>query len=191
MSPASTTTDPLAVDLDEPSVVPAPFLGSGSGGGTSTPPAAVAAAAPDPAPDPKPLRMLTRDEVLEADDRATEVVEVPEWGGALTVRALSGIERDQWEAGKVSWERTKGNGLRPGRIDFGNVTAQLVAQTVIGEDGLNMFSTKDVLILGQKSAAALDRVAKVAQRLSGITEADVEDLKDDLGKDPSDASSSG
>lgn len=137
-----------------------------------------------------PVRRITRDDIINSEDRQTEDVLVPEWGGLLTVRSLSGIERDQWEAGKVHWERTKQDGLRVQRLDFGNVTAQLVALTVINEDGTNMFSTSDVLILGQKSAAALDRVAKVAQRLSGLSDKDVEEMKEELGKDQSAASGS-
>ena len=35
------------------------------------------------------LKVLTRDDILEADDRLTEWVDVPEWGGRVRIRALT------------------------------------------------------------------------------------------------------
>lgn len=34
-------------------------------------------------------KILSLDEILDADDRKTEMVDVPEWGGSVKVRALS------------------------------------------------------------------------------------------------------
>ncbi len=44
------------------------------------------------------MGLLTKDDILGADDLATEDVEVPEWGGCVRVRALTGTERDAFEA---------------------------------------------------------------------------------------------
>ena len=44
--------------------------------------------------DPK-LRILDRASILGSDDREIERVPVPEWGGFVFVRNLSGAERDQ------------------------------------------------------------------------------------------------
>ena len=46
----------------------------------------------------KIIHILTRDEILESEDLATETVSVPEWGGSVIVRALTGTERDAYEA---------------------------------------------------------------------------------------------
>lgn len=132
--------------------------------------------------------LLTRDQILEADDRITEDVDVPEWGGTVRIRSLAGVERDQYEAGitSVRWEGTKPSV----QSNTQNIRARLVAMTAIDEDGKSVFSEKDVLILGQKSAAALERCFKVAQRLSGLSDEDVEALKEQLGNAQSDGSGS-
>ena len=51
-------------------------------------------------PGPEPARpvLLTRDLILKADDIQTREVEVPEWGGTVLIRALTGTERDAYEA---------------------------------------------------------------------------------------------
>jgi hypothetical protein len=129
-------------------------------------------------------RLLTKDDILAAEDRATEVVDVPEWGGAVTIRALSGTERDRFETESVSYGRTNQGGLQISGVQTNNVRARLVALSVIDADGKRMFSDKDVLALGDKSAAALNRVFEAAQRLSRISQRDVEELTADLKGGP-------
>jgi hypothetical protein len=126
-----------------------------------------------PATKPK---LLSRDEILAAEDRATEVVEVPEWGGAVTVRAMSGTERDRYEGSMVRYRRTEKGTVEIEAVETENVRARLVSLSVVDEEGKRMFAEKDVLALGDKSAAALNRVFDVAQRLSALTNRDVEVL---------------
>ena len=47
------------------------------------------------------MTILTRDQILQANDLVTETVEVPEWGGSVFVKSLTGVERDQFEAAIV------------------------------------------------------------------------------------------
>ena len=128
------------------------------------------------------LRMLSRDDILNADDRKTEVVPVPEWGGAVTVRSLTGLERDRYEGSMVSYRRNAKGVPEIDAVETDNVRARLASMTIIDEAGGNLFTESDVLILGMKSAAALERVFKVAQRLSNLSDADVEALTEQLGK---------
>ena len=53
-----------------------------------------------------------------------------------------------------------------------------------------MFTDKDVKALGEKSANALQRVFDVAQKLSGITPDDVEELAQEMDENPSEGSAS-
>lgn len=129
---------------------------------------------------------LTRADILGADDRPTKDVEVPEWGGTVKVRALSGAERDAWEASIVQ--------LGPGgsqRVDLENMRARLVALSCVDEEGNRIFTEEDAVLLGQKSAAALERVWVEAQSLSGLTDADIEELAEGFAAGPSGASTSG
>lgn len=121
---------------------------------------------------------LTKDAILSANDIERERVEVPEWGGYVWVRGMTGEERDAFEAGLV--ER-KGKSRE---LNFKNMRASLVAKTVVNDGGERLFDDNDVKRLGQKSAAALDRLYEVATRLSGIGEQDVEDLTETFQDEP-------
>jgi len=117
------------------------------------------------------MAILTREAILNASDLLTEVVEVPEWGGSVIVRGLSGAERDHFESSVVEMDGKKV------KVKSENMRAKLVALCVVDETGARIFSDQDVAALGQKSAAALDRVFQAAQRLSGLTEVDVQELE--------------
>jgi predicted Fe-Mo cluster-binding NifX family protein len=112
--------------------------------------------------------MLTRAQILAADDTRRQVVKVPEWGGEVTVSVMTGRQRDAWEASMAGQDA---------ETIMRDARAKLVAACVIGEDGAPLFTQADVDALSGKSAAALDRVVKVAQRLNRIGEKDLEDLK--------------
>ena len=110
---------------------------------------------------------LTRDAILGVDDRQFEDVAVPEWGGTVRVRGLQGNERDRWETTLLD----KKNQIRE------NPRAKLVQLCIIDERGQLLFSKEDIAALGRKSAAALARVFEAAQRLSGLTDEDMEELE--------------
>jgi hypothetical protein len=136
------------------------------------------------------LKLLTREDILGADDIKREIVAVPEWSGSLTVKALTGTERDQFESSFVTYQRNdKGSfDVMPPRSV--NVRARLVAMTAVGEDGTVLFTEADVAALGRKSGAALERVADVARRLAGMTPRDLEVLEKGLKADPNGSSGS-
>jgi hypothetical protein len=59
---------------------------------------------------------------------------------------------------------------------------------MIDESGKRLFPDADVRELGKKSASALQRVFEVAQRLSGLSNADVEELTKNSTSDQSEDS---
>ena len=128
--------------------------------------------------------LLTKDAILAANDLVTEDVEVPEWGGTVRVRAISGAERDAFEQAIVT---RKGKNVT---TNLANIRAKMVALCVVDENGQRIFGDKDVLLLGTKSAAALDRVFTVAQQLAGLTDKDVDELAENLEPGQSDDSTS-
>lgn len=113
--------------------------------------------------------MLTRDEILQAQDLETEDVEVPEWGGTVRVRELTGHERDQFEARVLDEDTPRLEKLK-------NLRAWVLHFALVNGDGSRLFSKDDVDALAGKSAAILDRLFQVAQRLSKLTPEDVEAL---------------
>lgn len=131
------------------------------------------------------MSLLSRDAILGADDRKTEDVAVPEWGGSVRVRSLSGAERDAFESHVVS---VRSDGSKS--VNLRNVRAKLVSLSVVDEAGERLFSDADVDALGDKSAAALERVFDVARHLSGLSEDDIEELAEGFTDAPSDGSTS-
>lgn len=125
--------------------------------------------------------VLSRDQILKADDLDIRVVEIPEWGGSVKVRALTGTERDRLEA---SVARTNARGEMMG-LNLVNLRARLCAMTMIDEEGNLLFtSNADILALGGKAGTVLNRIFEVAQELSGITAEDVEKLTKNSSGDP-------
>lgn len=114
--------------------------------------------------------LLTREEILSVMDLQEERVNVPEWDGDVLVRSLTGTERDAFETSIIST-----NGART-EMNLVNMRAKLVAWTVVDEEGERVFSTEDIDALGKKSAAALQRVFDVSQRLSGLTGEEIDEL---------------
>ncbi|MCP2339161.1 hypothetical protein [Actinomadura rupiterrae] len=127
------------------------------------------------------MSLLDKAAILAAEDRRYEVVDVPEWGGQVRVRSLSGAERDEFE-GKTL---IQAGGQQ--RVNARNLRARLVAITVVDSDGQLVFEPADVIKLGSKSASALQRVFDAAQRLSGLSESDVEELAEGFGSAQIDA----
>jgi len=121
--------------------------------------------------------MLTREEILQAQDIEYEVVEVPEWGGEVRVRAMTAAERDAFEASIL--RQTK-SGVQ---VEMVNLRARLCAMTIVDEDGKRIFSDSDVAELGKKSAAALQRVFDAAMRLSKFGNEDIQNLAENLKND--------
>jgi hypothetical protein len=130
---------------------------------------------------------LSKDDILKAADAAPEEVEVPEWGGTVLVRGMTGKERDAFEMSLM----TSGRGGRR-EVNPVNVRAKLAARCVVDDDGNRLFTDADAAELGEKSAAAVDRVYAVAARLSGMGDTDQEDAVRDfaLADGPGSSSSS-
>lgn len=116
------------------------------------------------------VKFLGREAILAVQDTPVEVVEVPEWGGSVRVKTLSGAERDQFESAIV---QRNGRNVKQNLL---NIRARLVAAALVDESGAPLFSFDDVEALGKKSARALDRIFGKAQELAGMREQDVEEL---------------
>lgn len=123
---------------------------------------------------------LTRDEILAMDDIVTEDVVVPQWNNRVVrVRGLTGTQRDAYEIALIE---EKGNSRK---VNLQNLRAKLITLSCVDAEGNLLFTQKDVIALGKKGAAALQVLFKVAQRLSGLGEDEIEELSKGLGEEPS------
>lgn len=118
--------------------------------------------------------LLTKDQILAAEDLPHEDVKVPEWGGTVRVRALTGDERDAYEIAMVEGREAS---KKSGQLTDAHIRASLVAMSLVNDQGERLFTSAEIARLGRKSAAALDRCYGVAVRLSRLSARDVEELK--------------
>ena len=122
---------------------------------------------------------LTKEQILGAEDRKVVPIECPEWGGRVYVRPLSGEQRDELEERYGNAESVIG------------IRAWIAASGMCDGKGESLdWSAREVDMLGQKSAASLDRVASRIQEISGISNKDVEELEKNSGTVQSDGSGS-
>jgi len=137
--------------------------------------------------------VLSAKDILGVSDIKIELVEVPEWGGNVYVKGMTGAERDKFEGGIVrigAVPGKRGKPGTPGKLDLTDLRAKICSMTICDADGKRLFTEEDVQALSQKSAAALQRVFVVAQKLSGIGEEDIEELLEGFEKNPTEDSAS-
>lgn len=99
------------------------------------------------------MSSLTRNEILACSDTGRRTVSVPEWGGHVEVRILSGAEMDAVFAAHAKDE-----------TPIGDV---LLVECVVDDEGKRLFTAADLPALKAKSFAALKRVRDAAARLNG------------------------
>ena len=117
--------------------------------------------------------LLTKDQILGADDRETKTISVKQWGGDVKISTMTAADRDAFEASMIpekGKDKTK---------QLENFRARFVARCVVDDEGNTIFSHKDMVELGRKSASVLSTLFEACRELNGMTDADV----DELGKE--------
>ena len=122
-------------------------------------------------------KVLSKDAILGADDKRLETVDVPEWGGIIHVRSLTGKQRDEVEV--LMSKRKKGE-----VIDVTGFMVKLIRMSACDADGKPLFHEKDEDALNQKSCSALQKVFDKALTVSGLKEDDIPAGLRDFDKDP-------
>jgi len=116
------------------------------------------------------MSLLTKSAILGADDLKSEDVLVKSWGGSVRIRAMTGLERDEF--------RTAISGKA--EVPVGEFSAALLVATCVDEKGNRLFTAEDMAALQKKSAASLDAPAAVAMRLNGLGAGSVEQAEKNL-----------
>lgn len=130
------------------------------------------------------MDVLTRDQLLGLTELPYELVEVRP-GKGLYVQGLSGTERDAFEASLM-----KGRGSAR-RMDTRNVRARLAVRCIVDKPGgERVFSDADIDRLGRVRADVLQKVFDAAQRLSGVSDEDIDELGKSSGTEDGVGSSS-
>ena len=125
------------------------------------------------------MQLLSKQQILEANDRPYTDVDVPEWGGAVRVMPMTGTQREAWE---FSMFGTDGKTMKRE-----NTRAKLVVLCLVDEDGNQLFTESEIVALSGKSSAALDRVFEACQKACRIgadsVEAEVKNSNGDQSAD--------
>lgn len=130
------------------------------------------------------MALLSRNQIVEADDVEYETVACPEWGGEVRLRSIRGTQRDAYEASLV----VEKSGSRS--MNLRNARAKLVILCAIDETDALLFSAEDLNALGRKNAKPLDRLFDACKRLAGLSDDDVDKLTEDFGAAQSDEATS-
>lgn len=101
-----------------------------------------------------------RSKILAANDIRAELVEIPEWDVTVEVRSMTAADRARIIELAAAED---------GRVGVGAMYMETVLVSVYDpESGERLFSDADRDAIMGKSAAAIDRLATIGMRLSGI-----------------------
>lgn len=117
------------------------------------------------------MTILTRDQILEAQDLEYREVFVKEWGGGtVRIRSLTGQEREAYDA----WLFTTN------KLDATNSRARLLSMAIVDNDGKPIFTEADIQALAKKNSKVVVRLSYIAQKLSGMTPGSIRELTEDF-----------
>lgn len=111
------------------------------------------------------MAILSKNDILKQDNLKTEVVSIPEWGGDVIVQEMTAIQRDKFEEWVMKKDDDSAKGTR----------VAIVINTVVDENGKQVFTDLDTMDLGKKPANIIDRIASVGLELSGMNSSVVEE----------------
>jgi len=128
----------------------------------------------------KEMKELTADAIFSADDMDVAPVDVPEWGGKIYVRRLTGRERDEFE--QLMTDRRQGRSA----MKVQGVIAKMVILAACTSDGTKLFTSKDAEgKLNEKACSPLMRIFDAAMAVSGMRDDDIENIVEGLEQGPS------
>ena len=130
------------------------------------------------------MAILKRADLLGATTPPQETVHIPQLGGDVIVRGMTGVERDAFEMSLL-----EGRG-RNRQTNLKNLRAKLVAFCCVDEEGRRLFSDAEAEQLGLVRADVLNKRYTPASKLSGISEEDAEELGKPLKTETPSATSS-
>ena len=116
-------------------------------------------------------KVLSRDAILAVKDlKEPQRVEVPEWGGAIFVKEMTGHEREQFETFAASK-------VKDGKMDLSGLRISLLLVMLVDCNGLRIFGPEDASKLNSKSGTVLAKLGGIAQELNGLGATAPEELR--------------
>lgn len=110
---------------------------------------------------------LSKEQILQADDLKTIDLNVPEWGGSVRIRTMTGEARQQFQ---------EAINAPKGKLPK-NVMEALLVSCLVDDAGGQLFSAEDIEALSRKNSSVLQRVWEAAAELNGLTERSIKDIE--------------
>ena len=120
---------------------------------------------------------LNKAAILAAGDFKLDKVNVPEWGGDVFIKTITGLDRDRFEDG-YSEQKMK------------NFRSRFLVLTLCDEKGERLFTDAEVEELGKKSSLVINRLFEKAWSLNAFTNEAIDELGKDSTVAPSEDSTS-
>lgn len=119
---------------------------------------------------------VTKDSILQYRRKPVPLGDIPEWGGPVFVRVMSGTERDTYDAGTYRLE----NGTV--QVNHAGSRARLLVRTLCDERGVRIFCDDDADLLTECDADLLDRCYARALEANGMGAKAVEEAVANFAK---------
>ena len=127
----------------------------------------------------EPAPLLSREAIFAREDLITRRVDVPEWGGSVLVKVLKADEKMAYERSNTVRRRGRDGVVQIDPNEKVNFRVGLVMRTCVDANGAPLFTEVDTVAVGQKSAAALERIFEAACELNRIGKRDVEEPEEE------------
>lgn len=118
------------------------------------------------------MSIATRDELLGLKKRRQERVELPELGNGHYVNVVGFTLKERTEF-ELSMQGDRG---KPSKSKHQQIRERLIVATCRDDEGNPIFTEDDIGSLGDGDVTVLSRIADAALRVTGFSDADVEEL---------------
>jgi hypothetical protein len=118
---------------------------------------------------------LNKAAILAAGDTKVTKEHVPEWGGDVYIKTISGSERDRFEDGYNEQKMR-------------NFRTRFLVLSICDEKGDRLFTDAEVEELSKKSSLVINRLFEKAWALNAFTNEAIDELGNDSTVVPSDGS---
>lgn len=109
------------------------------------------------------MAVLSKNQIDAAKDSKVVIVNVPEWGGEVGIRIVTGTERDAFE---TAYAEKKTHNFR----------ARFLAYSLCDENGIRLYDDDDIELIGKKAATVVNRLFEEAWKVNAFTNEAVEEL---------------
>lgn len=123
---------------------------------------------------------LSKEQILGKTALRTKSVEVPEWGGAVTVRELTLLGRAEC-AELISAVKIDKKGATKNVKEATEAKIFVALNCVVDGDGEPMFTREEIEAFGAEAMDALNTIFDAALELGAITDAAVEEAEKNSG----------